>query len=929
MSQSTSVSGVGQLHRPAKPELVWAPIDGELPDAPTQAEVTNWLRVLTPPDMGIEMRALRDNPETGEPDPYLHRFTPSDLDFAVHLARKLAGQYNGVYFVLNGITPPHRSTSVRKGAKTADITRRFWILVDVDTTRAAGKESNSTDDEKAASWEVAETIRKALRARGWPEPIVCDSGNGWHLLIAVDLPNDQASTDLVKAVLIALAGQYNTAAAEVDLKVYDAPRITKFYGTLVRKGEPTPERPHRYARVLSIPDEIMAVEARQLAALAAEGKPAPKAEGTTGQPREGGKRAYGTVGRLSTEERAVLYLKKCADEGPAISGNDGHGQTFGVACRVGPGFDLDPATAFRLIREYYNPACQPPWNDWEIEHKVTDAYANETRRGWLRDADRNAEKAMGGRASLKLVTGDDQSDGEQTPPVVTDLPLTDLGNGERLVKLHGRDIRYVHPWKKWITWDRRRWKLDNTAAIGRFAKGTVRSIYREAAAEPDQHERKNLVRWARESESKSRIQAMKDLASAEQGVPALPEELDRHPWLLNCRNGTIDLQTGKLRPHDRADMLTKMAPVDFDPDAVCPLFMETLRTFLVTPELIAFWHRLCGMAITGIVDDHILPVCYGTGANGKSTLLGILIDTLGTDYAMKAMPDLLIAKKNDTHPTDRADLFGKRIVIAIETEEGQRLNETLVKELTGGDRIRARRMREDPWEFEPTHTVILATNHEPQVRGTDQGIWRRLKKIPFSVRMLDDQARKDMPRLLRAELPGILAWLVRGCLDWQTEGLNTPEIVTEATNEYRQNEDVLGAFVAECCFERPGEKEQAGPLYTRYQAWCEASGLGALGKVRFGKAIAERGYRREKDGNNFYHGLKLRPEPLRPPGQFGQFGSKSGMNGLSLAHEESTGETVQTVQTVRNWTREEICQNTKERDAARLEPVEMAREVDI
>jgi putative DNA primase/helicase len=275
------------------------------------------------------------------------------------------------------------------------------------------------------------------------------------------------------------------------------------------------------------------------------------------------------------------------------------------------------------------------------------------------------------------------------PRALRSLPLTDLGNAERMVRRYGDGFHYCHPWRKPLVWDGTRWKADDVGESRRLAKRTVRSILREAAAEGDEERRKALIAWAISSERKQRLDALHDLAMTEASIPVVPSQLDVDPWLLNCRNGTIDLRTGELRPHDRRDLLTKVVPLDFDPTADCPLWEETLRTFLLTDDLIDFVQRLAGMAITGVVEDHVLAVAYGSGANGKSTILGTLIETLGPDYAMKAAPDLLVAKKGESHPTDRADLFGKRLVVAIETAEGQRLDESLVKELTGGDRIRA------------------------------------------------------------------------------------------------------------------------------------------------------------------------------------------------------------------------------------------------
>jgi putative DNA primase/helicase len=351
---------------------------------------------------------------------------------------------------------------------------------------------------------------------------------------------------------------------------------------------------------------------------------------------------------------------------------------------------------------------------------------------------------------------------------------------------------------------------------------------------------------------------MLHLAEVETGIPALPKDMDADPWSFNCRNGTIDLQAGRLRPHRRSDLITKLCDLDYDPDAPCPLWEATLAKFFAreSPErqaaLIDYWQRLCGYAMTGVVRDQVMPVAFGTGSNGKSTILGTLMDVFGPDYAMKCPPDLLMAKRNDSHPTERTDLFGKRLVVAIETESGRRLNETMVKELTGNDSIRARRMREDNWEFKPTHTLIMATNHKPVIRGTDKGIWRRLKLVPFTVSVEDAAAIMDMPERLRAEWPGVLAWCVRGCLEWQRRGLDAPAEVLDATKGYKAEQDVLGLFLDECTTRGPNLKAKASQLYARYKGWAETGNEYALSQRLFGEALHERGIE-SKRSNGFWH----------------------------------------------------------------------------
>ena len=436
--------------------------------------------------------------------------------------------------------------------------------------------------------------------------------------------------------------------------------------------------------------------------------------------------------------------------------------------------------------------------------------------------------------------------------------LTDMGNGERLVHHHGADLRYAHPLGKWYIWDGKRWREDDTAAAVRKAKRAVREIYREAAETSDDTERANLVKWAKVSESKARVEAMLWCAAREASVPVLPEALDLKPWLLNCPNGTVDLKTGELRPHDRADLITRLCPVEYHPKAECPLWLKTLgEIFGGNQALIGFWRRLCGLTLTGVVQEQVLPIPYGAGANGKSTLLGVLLRLLGPDYAMKAPPDLLMVKRTPEHATERAALFGKRLVVAIETGEGARLNEVMVKELTGGDQITARRMREDYWSFWPTHKVFLCTNHRPTVRGTDHAIWRRLKLIPFNITIANDKQDKALPEKLAAELPGILAWCVRGCLEWQEDGLNPPAEVEAATTQYKQDEDTLGAFLAENCTTAAGDRVKASALFARYKAW---SGDDRITQRKFGRAMTERGFERITNDGIWYLGLDLRVE---------------------------------------------------------------------
>jgi putative DNA primase/helicase len=445
---------------------------------------------------------------------------------------------------------------------------------------------------------------------------------------------------------------------------------------------------------------------------------------------------------------------------------------------------------------------------------------------------------------------------------------TDSANASRLAAIHGNDLRWCDPWGKWLAWDGRRWALDAERRVDAMAKGVAQALWKQTAEllpEVDFPTARELTSFARGTAGARGIANMLALARSEPEIPILPAKLDGDPWALNVQNGTLDLQTGKLRPHDRTDLLTKLCPTAFDPDAKCPNWEQMLSVIMAnSADLITFLQRALGYSLTGSVAEQSLFLLWGKGSNGKSTFINAVLDVIGTDYAMQAPDGLLMVKRGDSHPTERADLFGKRFVSSVEVEDGARLAESLVKQLTGGDSVRARRMREDHWQFTPTHKLWMAANHKPTIRGTDHGIWRRVKLLPFVVTIADVDQDKDLPEKLKAERPGILAWAVRGCLDWQQRGLPEPPEVKAATAEYRAEMDVIGAFVAECCVESERFGAKAGDVYAAYGKWCQVNGEYAVNQRRFGLAMSERGVERYKNNGTWYRGLGLVTEGTEP-----------------------------------------------------------------
>ena len=393
--------------------------------------------------------------------------------------------------------------------------------------------------------------------------------------------------------------------------------------------------------------------------------------------------------------------------------------------------------------------------------------------------------------------------------------------------------------------------------MDRFAQETVRRIFDEARDERDDSRRNSLAKWAIASQSRTRLDAMIALAATQQEVAITHEQLNQQPHLLNCANGTVNLRTGELLPHDPANLVTQTTGIKYPTESVTPeLWLDVLDTiFARDASMIQFVQRLFGLGLLGEVVEHLLGIFHGDGANGKSLAIETVMGAMG-DYAIKAPRDFCIASKHEQHPTQIADLYGKRLVVITETGDGQRLDEALVKELTGGDTLRARGMREDFWEFKPSHLALMVTNHRPTVRGVDNGIWRRLKLVPFTVTIPEAEQDPELPRKLMAEWPLILRWMVLGYLDYQQHGLRPPQAVQAATNEYRSEMDSFGLFIEECC--TLGQGLLAKGLYKAYENWAEQLGERPISGNTFGKRMEKLpGVSSYRSNGTVYEGVGL------------------------------------------------------------------------
>ncbi len=527
-----------------------------------------------------------------------------------------------------------------------------------------------------------------------------------------------------------------------------------------------------------------------------------------------------------------------------------------------------PEEAYRLVLWVYGQEAREPW---PVPDRAPDPPEE------LAPPERKANW----NGSLPLAEERPPREARDEAEVAYRLPAapihnTDLGNARRLVRRDGNDLRYAFG-LGWFVWGPGYWEQDETGEAVRRAKETVGQIYSEAATAPPS-ERQTVAKWGLASESEAKLSAMLELAKTEPGVCVRVTEFDRDPMVFTSKACAIVLAEGTSREPRREDLCSRSSPVAYDERAACPRWENFLLEVLGDDALrVGFVQRAVGYSLTGDVREQCLFFLTGTGSNGKSTFLSVLSAMMG-GYGCMAAPGLLLEHKTDQHPTALADLFGKRLVTCVEVGEGRRLAEELVKQLTGGDAIKGRRMRQDFFEFQPQFKIWLAANHKPNVRGTDEAIWRRIHTIPFDVTFVDAAVAKDGDRVkdpglkeaLTGELPGILAWAVRGCLEWQRIGLKPPSSVRAATLAYREEMDVLGAFLKDRCTLDPEVLCPSGALYAAYQEWCQMGGERAVTQTRFGRALSERGFEevRKRPAGRVRQGIGLAldsPECLPPP----------------------------------------------------------------
>jgi putative DNA primase/helicase len=449
-------------------------------------------------------------------------------------------------------------------------------------------------------------------------------------------------------------------------------------------------------------------------------------------------------------------------------------------------------------------------------------------------------KANGGveRGSRATNLDDDR------PPAFSDESLALRFAGKQAERL-----RYVAKCSRWMIWDGKRWAEDGTLHAFDLVRAECRHIARSC----------KMPKIATAIASAKTVAAVDRLARSDRRLAATIDQWDANPLLLNTPAGVIDLKTGTMRGHSPDDYLTRMTAVAAG--GKCPRWLAFLqRVTNSDPDLVSFLQRLVGYALTGLTIEHTLVFLYGTGSNGKGVFLNTVSAMLG-DYAKTAQIETFTASTSDRHPTELAGLRGARLVTAAETEAGRRWAESRIKTLTGGDKIEARFMRRDFFEFTPEFKLIIAGNHKPGLRSVDEAIRRRFHLVPFTVTIPPEERDRELVEKLKAEWPGILEWAVAGCLDWQEMGLRPPPAVLDATAAYLEAEDTLAAWLAGCCEEDPNAFTSTSVLFGSWKAWAERASEFADSQKRFVERLESRGFRWQRTNSaRGFHGLRIRQQ---------------------------------------------------------------------
>ena len=841
--------------------LTPAVADADLPAAKDRAEqAVGFLLDFTRGEPAL-LTFINPTPEPGrspmQPPLWLDN-TPKSRAAAIQRLVSAEGRGHNCYWTPNAVRRDFKAPK----PKEADVTHIRACYADLDP-----------DDRQPR-----EQARKALadRVAGLPPELtpyaVVDSGNGLQVLwrLPEPMPVDDHTRDTVKAIGKRAAERLKGDSVQNLDRLLRVPYMANYPD----KKKQDRGRVTQHAGVHTLAKQDTALGTLESALEVAPGRDSANAPARDTRPPS--ERVKDLPAQLHGDVLAAAAAWPTDPKLAALWGNN----LDNLTDANGVPFDGDRSRAVmsllvKLAKDLPGDVTVPRLRQLAEQSPLVEAYDSDGK--WTRLADSECGKAIKQANAYReadLERAREQFDAQGDDPD----PCTDLANARRLKDAFGGSLRASALGK--LVWDGRRWELNPQAFdvkahnLGALIRQEAAGLLTELEQAPSKARRdalqkkaEHLRRWATTSENAARIAAAQTLVATEVHRPA--GEFDRHPMLLTVENGTLDLSNGELKEHDPEDFITQLAPVAYDPQAKAPRFEQFLwEVFDRDKDLIDYIQRLFGYCLTGKTTDHVMPIFWGTGRNGKSTLIEIFKALLG-DYARTAPGDLVAGKANRDPERDSVVLYGARLVSASESESGAALREAFIKTVTGGDRLRGRHLYREGFDFEPSHKLILLTNHKPEIKGTDPALWRRIHLVPFTQAFTGRRCDPNLRGKLLAELPGILAWAAWGCLAWQQFGLKPPRAVLAATDGYRSSQDRVKQFADERLdTTHPEARARGQDVFEDYQRWARANGWTPLGRNRFHDEL-ERALGRECTtvrAGKAYPGVRLR-EP-RAGGDF-------------------------------------------------------------
>ena len=827
-----------------------------------EEEVMRGFRLLTTPGELYELRVPNCR-QDGVVSGYYN--SPEEL---VDIVKDVSGQAPGVYMTINpvnpsrpkalGLRPNTISVKAKSTSRGSDILRRRWLLVDIDPKRPAGV--CATGAEKAEAEKVMMAVREHLTGTDWPIPYVVDSGNGFQLRFRIDIPNDRDSGKAVKGCLEALE-RFSTSSAHIDTVVHDPNRIARLPGTINCKGKNTRERPYRLSRILNPEDEVGMVTLQQLQVLAGSNPKTAFAQA--------GERATWTVGGWPDGEGPRTVESFDPNHLFRFYRIKGHweGKWFIV--------DLCPVAGHRHEQStktgfYWDPDRRVlGWHCFADGCKGSSMTIGQVVSFLVQKTGKRYPKRIWSKAaaepSVQSEIEDDADDMRKPDAPATadesstidtssyEYRLDDTGNGERLVRQFGENVRWVAEKRMWMAWGKEGWRRDDSGRLMRVSKEVINALRAESsewwekhlelsgkgdesAAKEAEAKAKALASHATKSARLERRKAMLELASFEMGVHTNLREWDADGWLLNVRNGIVDLRTQAFMERIRGHMCMRQAPVSYDAEAKCPLWEAAMLKWMCgDEELVRYLQAALGITLTSDTSGQCFFFLEGGGENGKDTFLStvqkhVLGDAEGYARSVGIMSLMETKWGHSEHRNDLAALAGAtRMVTAAETQAGHHWDEAIIKDLTGGmTPITCRQLYGKPFSFVPQFKLWVMSNDAPVIKGNDWGIWRRIKRIPWNYDFSHHPGEKDpgFAEKLRAEAPGILNWMLDGLRIWQENDKQLPKCkaVDDSTKEYRNEMDIIGRFAGDRLAFEPGVSILKQQVFKEYESWCKDNG---------------------------------------------------------------------------------------------------------